>query len=509
MSRFFAAGTLTAGHIALTVLVLVWNLAISGRIARARGVPRALGGMSAVAGLVIAPALFALLASGSVSAGRALHTLAWLWPATVLLIAAQSVYAAARNLAAPPIGVPIAAYNVVLSIISIARYALSRGDEIPQVLLWLVAADNGALGLAGATSAVLNQMIVHIPILAPISPPRRGPGTPLRGAVAGIAAVWLALIAVAFPGSALAVESYRRYADDRMQERPDGDFVIGIKILPRVDRVPPEFSLGSDLSLAESLGARALSVYLASGGVTRFALDSLAHALEQPRTNAILLAGLEVWQSRDPSDSAVADMLESRVADVKRIADRLRPAYLIPAVEPLGTASRLKNTLPMDALQGYLHAAAAAARGVDERIKIMVHVSGIGTSDSALFAWAARAGSPVDAVSLSLYPWYNGAVALDERMATVDRWMLAEHPAKEIWVLEAAGLPLSHGELSQERAIWGALAWATSRSAVKGFIIYQASDRDAPVGLRAPGGRVRNAALAIAPAARMLRETIR
>jgi hypothetical protein len=39
-------------------------------------------------------------------------------------------------------------------------------------------------------------------------------------------------------------------------------------------------------------------------------------------------------------------------------------------------------------------------------------------------------------------------------------------------VLEAGGLPLTHGEQNQARAIWGTIAWATSRRAVKGAIVF-------------------------------------
>jgi hypothetical protein len=71
-------------------------------------------------------------------------------------------------------------------------------------------------------------------------------------------------------------------------------------------------------------------------------------------------------------------------------------------------------------------------------------------------------------------------------------------------VLEAGGFPLVHGELSQERALWGVLAWATSRSAIRGLVIFEASDYGAQLGLRAPGGRVRRVAAAAQRAIRAL-----
>jgi hypothetical protein len=158
----------------------------------------------------------------------------------------------------------------------------------------------------------------------------------------------------------------------------------------------------------------------------------------------------------------------------------------------------------------YLRDAARSAHAADPKVRVMVHVGGFGARDSALYVWASRAsaGVPVDAIGISLFPWLGGADALDARMRAADRWLRAgAGPAgapatpKEHWVLEAGGFPVSHGDRAQMRALRGALAWATSRSAVKGLIVYEASDYEAPVGLRAPGGRVR-------PAAAMIRQAV-
>ena len=65
---------------------------------------------------------------------------------------------------------------------------------------------------------------------------------------------------------------------------------------------------------------------------------------------------------------------------------------------------------------------------------------------------------------------------------------------------------MAHGEQNQARAIWGTIAWATSRRAVKGAIVFEASDYGTPIGLRAPGGRVRPAAATLARAIRVLSE---
>jgi hypothetical protein len=123
-----------------------------------------------------------------------------------------------------------------------------------------------------------------------------------------------------------------------------------------------------------------------------------------------------------------------------------------------------------------------------------------------LFDWAIAPGSPADVVGISLMPWYDGAESLDRDMIAADKWITAAESQKDVWVLEARGFPAVHGELNQERALWGALAWATSRSAVKGYVVYQASDYESPTGLRAPGGRIRRATAAVRRAIRTLRE---
>jgi hypothetical protein len=137
---------------------------------------------------------------------------------------------------------------------------------------------------------------------------------------------------------------------------------------------------------------------------------------------------------------------------------------------------------------------------------VVVHVGGFTRRDRVLFDWAAGQATPVDGVAISLMPWYDGAESLDRDMIAADKWIASAQSEKDVWVLEARGFPTVHGELNQERALWGALAWATSRAAVKGYVIYQSSDYESQTGLRAPGGRIRRAAATLRRAIRTLRE---
>jgi hypothetical protein len=194
------------------------------------------------------------------------------------------------------------------------------------------------------------------------------------------------------------------------------------------------------------------------------------------------------------------------VRDVARIAGRLHPAYVVPVLDPNGAAARALGQPPLGSWTSYLNDAAAAAHRARSGTRVMAHVGGFGARDSALYAWAASRSSGVDAVGVSLFPSLGGAAALDARMRTVDSWLRDSRSTKEHWVLEAGGLPMTHGEASQELALRGILAWATSRIAIKGLIIDEASDYESPLGLRTPSGRLRPAAAAAAAAIRELGE---
>ena len=102
----------------------------------------------------------------------------------------------------------------------------------------------------------------------------------------------------------------------------------------------------------------------------------------------------------------------------------------------------------------------------------------------------------MDAVALSLFPGLHGAREIESSERTADAWLAAQRPAstREHWILEAGGYPTVHGDLSQARALWGILAWATNHPAVKGLIAFEASDYATRLGLQTPAGRIRLAA---------------
>lgn len=507
MTRLWA-GELVPLHIALSAIVLLWDLYVARRMTQTRGVPPVIGALTGLAALLIAPALMVALVSSSSLSGRALYTISWVWPLTAVLVTVQAAAATARGHIARTAGMPIVLYDAVLAAVYVTRWMISEGNAPPDSLLALSAAQTGAQAMAASKLAILSPWFLHIPILAPATPSRRRFGTTVRVGLATLAIAWTALIALQIPRSTRALASYRRYADDRLQERPEGDFIIGLKVFPSLRAGPPPLALRTDLDLADTLDVGAVSVYIAPEGASARALDSLARSLERQRSaGRRLIATLGYSRNaRDQWAASPQQYTDARAREATRIAQRLRPDFLVPVLDPFGTGRRRLGALEPEQWAQLIEAIARSAAASDPRIRIVAHIGGFTRRDRALFDWAIREGSPADVVAISLMPWYDGAESLDRDMIAADKWITAADSETDVWVLEARGFPAVHGELNQERALWGALAWATSRSAVKGYVVYQASDYESPTGLRAPGGRIRRASAAVRRAIRALRE---
>jgi hypothetical protein len=297
--------------------------------------------------------------------------------------------------------------------------------------------------------------------------------------------------------------------------------MVGLKILPDLDGPPPPLALNSDLDLVDSTEVDAVMVTLAGPGAMKVAaLDSLARSLDELRrdTTALIVAMGYDHDAREAYARNPAAYFASRLNDVRRVVARLHPDYLLPADEPYGRGARALGRLRDSTWESFLARASRAAKRVDPHVRIGVAASAYDASDSALYAWAAAPGSPVDVVGFTIYPSFRGGFALESRTRAADRWMRAlAQPSppgaagggakrKEQWVFAAGGYPMAHGEASQARAVWGALAWATSRPEIRGLVVADASDYDATTGLRAPDGRMRPAAAVVLRATRGLHE---
>jgi hypothetical protein len=497
---------LPPAHLALCLIIIVWDIVLAGRIARVPQAPRALAALSGIAGLLALPALVVALATTTAITGRAILYVDWIWPAILVIFAAQAVYALARRVVNPAWGVPIAAYDVVIAVAGVARYLAARGIVMPQPILLLLTAQTAALALATSSVAISNPLYLNVPMIAPAFPALRPITASFRALLSMIALGWAVGIAFQLPIAVKAVRSYRTHATDRLTERPEGDFAVGVKLFPDVGSPPPPPAVASDLGLADSLGADVVSVVVVPD-VTNQVLDSLAHALDQlQRDSTLLIVTLGYRGKLIPELRRVPLDQRQRLAAIRRIVRQLRPDILLPVEDPYGVGERLVGRLQLTAWEDYITSAAAAAKAADRRVRIGLAAAAFDSRDSALYAWAAGPASPVDVLGFSFFPDRRGAEALDAYTRTADRWMSVMPPAKPHWVFAVGGYPIAHGEESQAEGIWGVLAWATARPVIKGLIVYEAGDYGQARGLRSPSGRLREAAFAVMRAMRALRE---
>ncbi len=498
-------------HLAVAALILLWDVFMAGQIASLRRAPRPFALLTGLAGLFVVPATLVAVASVSLLYGRVINSVAWLWPICCVLFALQALYATGRRLVTSFIGIPLAAYDVVIAIVAITRQLAYDGLAMPPWALALGAAHATTLGYIMGRGALASPLALQVPMLSPAFPARWRASRTVRAALAVVAATSVGVTAVELVRGYAAVESYGRYAAVRLQERPQGDFQIGLRLFPDLTDIVSPSMARQDVALLDTLDVDVIMVVVTPEGARAAALDSLGRTLEQYRrdsTALIVALGYPAGARRTLDDSGAAYQ-RARLADVERIMRRLRPDFLLPADEPYGRGADALGVRPLDFWQDYLTDAADRARRVNRRVRIGVALSGFGTRDSALYAWAAGRTSPVDLVGFTMVPGFRGALSLEARLHAADRWMRAAGPSpKQHWVLAAGGYPVAHGENSQERAVWGTLAWATSRPAIKGLIVETADDYGTLTGLRAANGRLRPVAAAMTRAVKGLREGV-
>jgi hypothetical protein len=496
---------LAPAHLALTLVIIVWNVMLAGRIAQLRQASRPFSTITGLAGLLLIPAFFIAMATTTVITGRAISTVDWIWPATVVLFAAQSVYALSRRLVHPLWGYPIAFYDVLLAIATVTRLFVAHGFDVAHPLLVIMAAQVDALALATTDAAILSPFFLHVPLIAPAFPALSRLTAGFRAVASALALVWFGLILAEVPRADVALATYEAHADDRLTERPRG-FSIGLKLFPDAAKPPSVAAANADLEAAVFTGVNVVQVVFVPGAST-LAIDSVSHALDRlPRDSLLVVAAIGYRGKIVPAQHESTLDEEARLRTIRRVLERLRPDMLIPAQDPYGTGRRMLGRLPVAAWQGYYARVGALVRQVRPRTRVAYAAAAFDTRDSALFAWAAAPGSPVDVVGFSFYPSRLGARSMDAGFRAADRWLRVAPPRKPLWVFGAGGYPLAHGEASQERAISAALAWATARESVAGVIVNEANDYGQAMGIRAPNGRYRPAAGVVRRALLTLRE---
>jgi hypothetical protein len=503
---------LAVAYVSVAAILVMWDILVAGRVAQLRRAPRAFAAVTAFAGLLLIPALIVAYSTASILYGRAIQPIAWIWPMTTVLFALQSAYALSRRLVTPLFGVPVAVYNAIVATVAISRFVIARGGNPPEFALALSAAQASSLGFFFGPAALWGAAYLLVPVFSPSLPARWRMSGIVRAVIAVSVAAIAALILIEMPSAFETMRSYARYATEQLQEHPEGDFALGLKIFPDLKGPPPPLALEQDINLVDSLGVDAISIVVDPEGARLAALDSMAHTVDDQRADSTLII-ISLGYPKDAMRQfrqSPSDYTQKRLADVDRIARRLRPNILLPALEPYGAGARAIGTQPPEYWMSYLTRAATLAHHVNPNIRVGVGASSYGARDSVLFAWASSRASPIDVVGFYLPPGFDGARSLDTHMRIAQRWMrqFSARP-KPAWVFAAGGYPLAHGEKNQELALWGVLAWATTQLQIKGLIVTEAGDYDALRGLRAAGGRLRSSVAAVRRAEVGLKETAR
>jgi len=508
---------LEVSYAATALLAVAWNVTYAGRIAQLRRAPRALAVLSGVCGLLIAPAYLAHVAGSTLYGGRAVNSVAWLWPLATLLVLAQAAYAAGRRFVTPFVGVPLVVYDLLVAAVVVGRYLVERGVEPPAPLLALSAAQATVLGTVLGEAALVSPLAVLVPLLVPAYPARWRLTRATRALISVAAAFVAGATVLELPRATAAVASYAPYRTERLSERPNGDLAVGLAMLTHLAGPPPALAVRNDGPLLDSVDVDAVHVRLRPGGLALTAVDSLAGVLDPTRRDSTLLV---VSLDYEPGDAArrradPAGFDARRLALVERAARALRPDVLLPAGAPYGDAADDVGRLAPTEWERYLTAAAARAHAVNRRIRVAVAAGDYSAADSTVWAWAASRRAPLDAVGFTVRPSFTGAAGVEARLRAAERWVRAAQsgpnaPArpKEEWVFDVRGFPVVHGAESQEGVVWHTIAWASRRPEVVGVLVAEPGDYTEMTGVRGANGALRPVIGAVRRALRGLREAV-
>ncbi|HEY6219911.1 MAG TPA: hypothetical protein VIV65_07615 [Gemmatimonadaceae bacterium] len=498
-----------AGYLLLSVVILVWDVGLAARISQVSRASRPFAALTGFLALVLLPAALLRIATATFPTSRAVLSVDWVWPLVVCLIATQAVYAVARHLVNYLWGVPILVYDLLVSIVEVVRLGMAHGWSGTAHLTWIVAASSSTIAQLTTPIAATTPFFFLVPMISPAFPATRRFTGAFRGAMMAIALAWVVLIPViGIPAGVRATGALREHAGEQLHERPRGDFAVGLKVFPDIAGIPSGAAVRNDLALADSLGVRALAIVV-TPGATKKAIDSIGSIVDRLDDSTIVIVAIGYRGIVVPELRHIELNESERLATIAQVAARVHPDILLPAEDPLQVGGRIVGNIPVARWQKYYADARRVARTADPAIRIGYSVSRYSQSDSAMYAWAAASGSPVDILGFSLFPAKEGLADLTESFEkAADRWMKATPPTKPHWVFAVGAFPLNEGETTQERVIWQTLAWATGHASIKGLVVYEAGDYAQARGLRAPSGRLRPAANAVRRAIRALRESI-
>lgn len=498
--------TLALVYLAGCAVVLLWNVAHAGRAIQLQRGSTALRWLTGLAGLLVLPGVAVALTSASATQGRATSVVAWLWPATTALFLLHSVRALVERVTRPLLAIPVALFNLTVCASALVQFANATGATLPSEAGALGLAQASALGYLLGRAALVSPWALAVPVLVPLVPARSRVGRASAVALGLFCLTGCVLFAAEYPPSVQALDSFASFPADRLQERPAGDFAIGVRLLPELTRTPSPAALRNDLALVDTLGAKIIEVAVTPSGTRGSALDSLGRALETLRRDSVpivLALGYDRDDVRRARESPAA-FARARLDAVDRAVRRLRPDVFLPARDPGQFAAAVGRDLSFAWWTSYLSAAAVRTRELRPRTLVGVSIAAYSTFDSLLFAWANREASSMDLTGFTMRPSFGGGASLAARMRVAGQW--ARGASRPIWVFGVGVNPRLFGEMNQGYAIWGVLAWATTQPRIQGVVVDGAGDYDALLGMRAPDGRLRSAVATIGQARRSLAE---
>src|SRR5439155_212410 len=143
--------------------------------------------------------------------------------------------------------------------------------------------------ISGTQAAIWTPFYLNVPMVSPAFPALRNITAFFRAVMAFIAVVWvLFIVAIGAPRADAALRASEELRNDRLRERPDADFAVGIKILPDVRVFPSAAAVRSDLELVDTLDVDAVCVVVVPDA-GRIVIDSLARVLEPIRRDSTTL----------------------------------------------------------------------------------------------------------------------------------------------------------------------------------------------------------------------------
>lgn len=499
--------------IGVTAAVLAWDVTLAGWIAARREAPRLFTQLTAFCGLLVVPALVVSSAAATESGARTIAGITWLQVVVAAAFVLQVSYAVGIRLVSPVVGIPILLYDVMLAFIAIGDYLVAQNGTAPVALQAAVSARDVIVGLGVGRAALVSPLTTLAPIVAPAYPARWRLSGLARASLVLTSVALTTLLTIELPRGVAAVQSYDVAVGVPLAARPRGDFRIGLRFLPVLNTVPPQRTVRADTMLFKAFNPDIALVVLGEEGTTNAALDSLARVMERWRVDrntgdTLLLAvglrvGRQILLASEPS----------RVNAVRRVLERLRPDIIFPALpDPL--PSWLERTPPSAAWwRATLLLTAQEVRRVRPQTLVGWSAARLDAADSAVYAWAAGPGSPVDVLGAAVFPSFSGLPAVDARLRAFERWhsqAAAAQGAKQLhWLTTVGGLPHTHGDAAQEAAIRRALVWGTQRDWITAVIVGEPADYEGWTGLRAANGRYRLAVSTLGLESRRMREVRR